>query len=653
MDNITTENQKVGIGLLGGESKKYIVPKFQRSYTWSKNDWEMLYKDLDTDKDHFLGMFVFVNGEENSVSVIDGQQRLITLSLLYLAFARWACELICQKQSQSSEINSNNLEIHSNLVTLETIFKHIYLPPKQGEAILSKMPYYDLRLELSLCNDDNENYQKLCSGVINACLDQIDNKEKYEEPKGKSRICNGYKYFYSKIKADFDSLDKIRSNVKILNDSWEVVTISVPNEMDACILFDSLNNRGVPLSPVDIIKNKLFSQLNLKNKNILDQHDNNWSQMVENLETPYNLKKYFVDYYNINRASNYKNGFIENIVATSDSKLIQDYSKFIENLSKKSSTTVDILFTDLCDKSEIYAKLFVSPDVNINTKTEFDLKYKWQLVALTAISGIPSYVLLFYIYNKLNLNASVAFEKERILFYDVVEFLGKYFVRRHLTDLPKVRDLSTIFIQLINKYENSGNLPTSSAEIINDVLITSKEIEHKEYLDLPSLTNALCELEYEPQKQKQEIIRYLFTIIEYSHESVNINSKDAYKSNYTTQDSKSKVQYESTIEHIVPQGTEIKNKDDKVAWEKMLGEDMDKDKREEFVHCLGNLTLCTHNQDIGQWSFERKKEEYINEGKRIINDFIINSDTWNRSKVDERTQLLAEELTQLLAFNGK
>lgn len=73
-----------------GNGKSYKVPIYQRDYSWSKDDWEDLWNDIleiPNDKTHYLGYLVLQpeNDSNDTFYVIDGQQRLTTLSIIYLA----------------------------------------------------------------------------------------------------------------------------------------------------------------------------------------------------------------------------------------------------------------------------------------------------------------------------------------------------------------------------------------------------------------------------------------------------------------------------------------------------------------------------------------------------------------------------------------
>jgi uncharacterized protein with ParB-like and HNH nuclease domain len=83
-------SQFLNLNTIIGNGKSYFVPIFQRDYSWDKDDWEDLWNDIEdlpNVKTHYLGYLVFqiAQSEEESYWVIDGQQRLTTLSILVLA----------------------------------------------------------------------------------------------------------------------------------------------------------------------------------------------------------------------------------------------------------------------------------------------------------------------------------------------------------------------------------------------------------------------------------------------------------------------------------------------------------------------------------------------------------------------------------------
>ena len=91
--NTDTEDLKE----LLSNGKSYSVPPYQRDYSWKQEHWEDLWEDLATveanREDHYMGAIVLESGERKQFRVIDGQQRMATLSILILACVDYLYEL--------------------------------------------------------------------------------------------------------------------------------------------------------------------------------------------------------------------------------------------------------------------------------------------------------------------------------------------------------------------------------------------------------------------------------------------------------------------------------------------------------------------------------------------------------------------------------
>ena len=91
----------------------YYIPKYQREYVWSKFNWESLFDDIyDSEGSHFMGSIICINIQTDSLSapkleLVDGQQRMTTISLLYLAIYKYLNENIV------SENEENKFELYN------------------------------------------------------------------------------------------------------------------------------------------------------------------------------------------------------------------------------------------------------------------------------------------------------------------------------------------------------------------------------------------------------------------------------------------------------------------------------------------------------------------------------------------------------------
>nr|HMU05576.1 DUF262 domain-containing protein [Saprospiraceae bacterium] len=85
--------------LFSGDNQiTYYIPKYQREYIWNKQNWEALFDDIEeSEGGHFLGSIICINAELDSykpadLELVDGQQRMTTIVLLYLAIYKYLKE---------------------------------------------------------------------------------------------------------------------------------------------------------------------------------------------------------------------------------------------------------------------------------------------------------------------------------------------------------------------------------------------------------------------------------------------------------------------------------------------------------------------------------------------------------------------------------
>lgn len=217
------------------------IPFFQRGYVWNVTNWEELFTDLmDFEKSHFLGSLILKqleirSGKPKEALVIDGQQRLTTLSLLLCALYH----------SFDHETKENCLLSYTNLL--------FYKKRQTDKDYLVKIEHSKI---------DRMAYQK----VINNELTEseydaivIDNPLNKNGSKH-SKILKCFKYFTEKLK-DI-SLDERSELFDRLLDQQNriIVVIDLSEKEDEQAIFDSINSAGMRLSSADIIKNALFQK---------------------------------------------------------------------------------------------------------------------------------------------------------------------------------------------------------------------------------------------------------------------------------------------------------------------------------------------------------------------------------------------------------
>lgn len=238
-------NENNILRFIGGSDKKFIIPVYQRNYKWEKENCCQFLRDLKNVyireyNPYFLGSVVFVsknNGVCEEYTIIDGQQRIITLSLVLAALRNYKYE--------HPDIDINADKINSSY--LVDIFS-------------------DNEKKLELSESDDEAYRKI-----------IENKPLIKN----SRITLNYEFFYSEIsKMKKDEVKKLLKAMSYL----QIVCISLEPERgdDPQLIFESLNATGLGLEPADKIRNLMLMDMNEKRqKNFYKKY---WQHIEEILE---------------------------------------------------------------------------------------------------------------------------------------------------------------------------------------------------------------------------------------------------------------------------------------------------------------------------------------------------------------------------------
>ena len=569
---------------------KYSIPKYQREYSWKRENWEDIFNDIlgeeGTEEGPFLGSIICVNKSTNAfepiLEVIDGQQRLTTLSLLYAA-------IHARLQTEAKEDD----ESKSELINLKY-------------RLIQKKKPKETKLELSYQNNNYEDYQEILeeSGILEVKKGRpknIGNRRLYKTFAFFSTILEGMEF--SKVKG---LLDKMNSS--------HIIKIEVNTNSDAFNLFESINNRGIPLSAIDLIKNNLLSKLEKKGSKKIEDAFEEWKIILDNLtDDPKFQERFLRHYYNSSKHKENMGVRVKEGKATK-SNLLKIYDQLIDRNPL-------FLLKDLYNKSLLFNS-FINP--------ETDNPYYTGFLDLLNIGGTPSYIFLLYLINEFN--------DKKELIKDTLSFLGKYFVRRNLTDYPATRNLDNLFIALIEECEKNK-------ENLNFELIKTFLINPERYASEDLFKEKLFGDIYETNS---EVARYVLCKIEEKHSTK--ESADLWK-----KDQKGK--YIFTIEHVFPEGDRIPKE-----WVNMLAEgnkEVAKKMQEESVHKLGNLTLTGYNSNLSNLPFEKKRDrkdkrgEYIGyKNKLYLNNEICplsKMDKWTIEDINKRTGLLVKEALGLFS----
>lgn len=591
--------------------KIYDIPRYQREYTWNQRDWANLYDDItQNDAGYFLGSFIVVNGTVNSkmdtihYEVIDGQQRLTTLSLLLAALYTRIME---HKDSIDDDMMLDDIRPLRNRLIL-----------KSDKSMTRVIPQVQ--------NHNLEDYRWILKEHIG--LDAVIQKPKFL---GLRKMSKAFNYFYDRLGEDVEGRDGIEC-VRCLLDicrlvcSAVVVQITVDSHADAYTLFASLNNRGVPLSAVDLIKNMLLGKVAGVDDGQLNYYFERWQEVLHNLGDDYKTQeRFFRQNYDAFRREVNKPFIGESgsqlplgSVATR-SNLLKIYEKRMES----ADGALKVL-DELTENSALYSRI-----IGLDQESP-DSELSHQLLELSRAQGVASYLMLLFLFKKQN---QLELKDETLAL--LVKLLVCFFVRRNLTDTPPTRDLERLFISICESLESEGLKGIAAAEYIKKRLVdvSASDASFKERLEGPIYD------------VNPDMTRYILTVI--ASPSVTKEMKPLWE-RYASGN------YVWTIEHIFPQGKNIPDE-----WVKMVADgDMSKaiEVQEKQVHTLGNLTITGYNSKLSNMPFVTKRDRKDAYGANVgyrnglnLNDELVNTDTWTSEQIQERTDKLVR-LT-LIAFD--
>jgi len=209
-----------------GSDKRFIIPLYQRNYDWKEENCEQLFQDLiklhNSDrKSHFFGSIVSsIQFGTEDIFIIDGQQRITTVSLLLIA-------MVNAKKDGLIEATDAKL--------VEKIFKRYLVDEYQED---------ERKVKLKPIKKDMQAFDALLYKP----------KDQYIK---ESNVTRNYDFFYDKITRAGLTLDELFETIKKL----EVINIRLDEDDDPQLIFESLNSTGLDLSEADKIRNYLLMSL--------------------------------------------------------------------------------------------------------------------------------------------------------------------------------------------------------------------------------------------------------------------------------------------------------------------------------------------------------------------------------------------------------
>ncbi len=357
--------------LLTGVDVSFKIPLYQRDYSWRYNEeveelWNDVYNSFKNNQEYFIGSIVLNTANDdinsaNTFDVVDGQQRLTTLSILFSVIRAIAKnfdnKLVFCDVDKTDEGNKTKIER----------IKHI-----SNERLLhmSEPDHYYLKLN----KKDNIIFEeKILTG--NQVL--LTNEELEIRP-NESRIIKTQKTFFRKIAENFfhseDGVDLLHKLLVHIIKRLKIISIKVSNDYDAYLLFESLNSKGVNLSQSDLIKNKLLMSAREKQSMVLTC----WENILENsAASKFKDPVDFLYYY---------------WLAFEDTDITKKvlYKKFKDKIEDMSPSAVVDFTTELSNKSETFKSITDESILNFPPKKDDANQYLAEMLTMGYTICLPT-----------------------------------------------------------------------------------------------------------------------------------------------------------------------------------------------------------------------------------------------------------------------
>ncbi len=588
--------------LLSSSNEQFVVPGYQRRYAWGHRQHAALFDDINLlkeDDNHLFGMILCHTGVHtgglNRSELVDGQQRLTTISLLLLASKKRFEELGLLKKA-------------------EEISGLIYCSDLK-ERQINKIQLGDL---------DNDDYKIILSGD--------DSKEIVNR-----RLSKAYEQ-YCKWLEELNKGEVTAFYNKLINIAV-IIRLDVSFAKDAYKLFESINNRGLKLSPTDLIKNFILGHASKIDHSTLEKVKSLWSAIIINLDeidTNQFLRQYMCmllrrrvtmkslveefKYYYVNH--------VKNSEMLSDADLYSEEDELpeeeeeeegFEDLETEAMERFEMITTGKIKKTSIIQFLkqlkeasLLYRQIRLREFAQHNINY--HLLNLQRILSFPSYIFLL---NLLQRDISL---KHKI---DVLKLVETFMLRRHIC-VKRTGELDNIFAQLVNVLDS---------EIVSNVktLLSENLPEDEEFAD------------YFPKHifkgRLVDRARYVLEQIEYFL----IKDKGEYKLSQAT---------EVHLEHIMPQTINSKKaKSEYGDWVSYLGDNA-VTKHRRYISRIGNLTLIAGELNIKASNnpFTSKKDNYKNSNIKLNDSLASHYRQFKFKQIDERGKELTDIALRIWKF---
>ena len=558
--------------LLSTESEQFTIPAYQRRYSWQDKQVKELFDDinhLEGGETHLLGSIVCLTGDHgagiNALELVDGQQRTTTI-MLFLD----AIEDRLRADANDEDAQSINKLVNSRDYT----------------GTKSK--------KLQLGDLDNKDFTRVVDGRE---LDEVVNNNLLKARKLIGDLIG---------KLDTEEFNQFR--YKFINNAY-IIRLDVAQAKDAFKLFETINNRGLSLSPTDIIKNFLLGNASIISSETLESVKEDWTRIVLSLDG-IDMDNFFRQYMagqtgqkvtQTRLIDTFKAYYARNI---EEGEALREYEEFAEAVEGSETTNKQDL--------KAFAKtLRLAADIyrQIQQATFADDEINRRLINLKKIRSVASYTFI------LNLMQRGSVGNNDVL--EILRMIEIFMLRRNVAEY-RTSELEDIFVALTKLPDE--NIVVATKQIFVDNMPSDEEFETR-------LTGHVFKGQLEARA------KYMLEYLGYGTLSP---TEMVIKSHRAVE-----------LEHIMPQTIDTKKAKEELGdWVSYLGEDAAL--HGEYLTKLGNLTMLGKKLNIvaSNNPFEAKKVEYEKSEIAMTRELAANA-SWGLKQIDVRTEKLTKQAVAL------
>ena len=575
-------------------NEQFLIPAYQRRYAWGQRQQRELFDDirlLPSGDTHLLGTVLFLSETHkpgvNQLELVDGQQRVTTITILMKVLAR-------RFEREHKEKTAQKI---AELLQCEGV----------DELVLPKLQLGDL---------DHGDYVRIMdtgdlSEVENACLS------------------SAHQHFTEWVEQL--TVEDLNAFFRKLLNSASIIRLDVGAAKDAYKLFETINNRGLRLKPTDIIKNFLLGHASSLPAGTLEKVKDDWRKLIVALDgldsddffrqwlagklhrkvTKTKLVADFKAYYlrqvlEAETMTEFLSATIKDDEDEEDAEDIAitgDEDEFTEATVKIKKVKLTAFASSLRRSAEVYSELLWC--TTESNKINRHIGNLWRIKAFQAFTW------LLDMFERQSLD-----EKNRV---KLLKALEAFMMRRHICE-KRSNELETIFAGL------TGLADEDYARVVLDILR-----EHTP--DDDEFESAFATFPFVPAVINRA--RYALEMFEYE--------VIGHKNEYYLADPD-----ELELEHIIPKAADkASTKKELGDWPTYLGESW-KAKHVKMLHRIGNMALLADELNVvaSNNPFLAKRKEYAKSNIQLTKA-LAGLDQFKFKQVDDRSKAFAKQAVKL------